>query len=109
MFCKGQNENEVGSWYLAGAAVNLTEYGITYTGEPKADNGLTVNYYETNDWSNALYDQFTTDSKEYRLSKFKTEFTQYFNMEYSLFYYVLSLTLLMMDSRAKNMMLASWD
>jgi hypothetical protein len=30
-------------------------------------------------------------------------------MDFCLFYYVLTLTLLMMDSRAKNMMLASWD
>ena len=96
-------------WYLDGKSVNLTDYGISFTGTPVDGSGLTVNYYETNNWSNALYDQYTTDSAEYRLSKFKTEFTQYFDMNFSLFYYIMTLTLLMMDSRAKNMMLASWD
>lgn len=97
------------SWYLNGILVDLADYGISFTGTPTEGNSLTVTYFETNNWSNALYDKFEVDNVTYRLSKFKTEFTQYFNMEFSLFYYVMTLTLLMMDSRAKNMMLASWD
>ena len=97
------------NWYLDGNLVSLAEYGISFVGTPIEGNSLTIKYYETNDWSNALYDQFTSDNETYRLSKFKTEFTQYFDMNFSLFYYVMTLTLLMMDSRAKNMMLATWD
>ena len=97
------------NWYLNGTLVSLAEYGVSFVGTPKEGNGLTVTYFETNDWSNALYDKFEVDNAIYRLSKFKTEFTQYFDMDFSLFYYVMTLTLLMMDSRAKNMMLASWD
>jgi hypothetical protein len=96
-------------WHLNGQLVELKDYGIGFTGTPENGNSLTVNYYETNTWSSLLYDQFISDSADYRLSKFKTEFTQYFDMNFSLFYYVMTLTLLMMDSRAKNMMLASWD
>jgi hypothetical protein len=76
-----------------------------------ARDGHTINvtYEEYNTWNPGLYEYYTHDSAEYRLSKFKSEFTQYFNMDFSLFYYILTLVLLMMDSRAKNMMLASWD
>jgi hypothetical protein len=56
-----------------------------------------------------LYEYYTIDNEDYRLAKFYDEFEDYFNKEFSLFYYVLTLVLLMMDSRAKNMMLASWD
>lgn len=97
------------NWYLDGMSINIADYGISFSGTPIENNGLTVYYYETNDWSNTLCEKFTVDNKDYRLSKFKTEFTEYFDMNFSLFYYVITLTLLMMDSRAKNMMLASWD
>jgi hypothetical protein len=70
---------------------------------------LTVSYFETNDWNNSLYDIFETDSATYRLSKFKTEFSEYLDLNFTLFYYVVTLALLMMDSRAKNMMIATWD
>ena len=97
------------NWYLDGELASLSDYGISFSGTPVENNSLTVTYYETNNWTNALYDKFTADNETYRLSKFKTEFTQYFDMNFSLFYYVMTLTLLMMDSRAKNMMLATWD
>ena len=98
------------AWYLNGdEEVNISEYGITFSNTPSVGSGVTVSYIETNDWSSTLYEQYLVDNVQYRLSKFKTEFTQYFDMEFSTFYYVMTLTLLMMDSRAKNMMLASWD
>lgn len=97
------------NWYLDGELVSLSDYGISFSGTPVENNSLTATYYETNSWTNALYDKFTADNETYRLSKFKTEFTQYFDMNFSLFYYVMTLALLMMDSRAKNMMLATWD
>ena len=52
---------------------------------------------------------YTHDTKEYRLAKFKAEFENYFNMDYCLVYYICAEFFAMADSRAKNMMLATWD
>lgn len=52
---------------------------------------------------------YTTDTAQYRLAKFKKEFDQYLNLDFTAFYYVLTHVLLMIDSRAKNMMIATWD
>lgn len=51
---------------------------------------------------------YTIDNEEYRLAKFKHEFTNYFNMHYSSIYYVFTLFALMTDQRAKNMFLTRW-
>ena len=59
------------------------------------DNGATI-----------VYD---TDTKEYRLLKFKQQFYDYFRMDYTAFYYVLTEVLCMIDSRAKNMMFCTFD
>lgn len=53
--------------------------------------------------------EHTVDNAAYRLAKFKTEFTDHFDMGFSLLYYVFTLTMLMVDQRAKNMFLTSWD
>ena len=53
--------------------------------------------------------QYSLDNREYRLAKFKNEFENHFDKNFVLFYYVLSHVLLMIDSRAKNMMIATWD
>lgn len=42
------------------------------------------------------------------LERFKREYLCYFNKDYLLSYYVITDTLLMADSRVKNMMIASW-
>ena len=67
----------------------------------------------TNDPLNpsVFYDgiEYTTDNAEYRLAKFTNEFTDHFNKNFTIFYYVLTHVLLMIDSRAKNMMIATWD
>lgn len=49
------------------------------------------------------------DTKEYRLAKFKTEFEEHFDLDFTLVYYIYSFVLLMCDQRAKNMFLTSWD
>ena len=41
--------------------------------------------------------------------KFAREFEEHFDLDFTTFYYVLSHVLLMIDSRAKNMMMATWD
>jgi len=49
---------------------------------------------------------YTHDTEEYRLAKFKGELSQYFDKTSSLFYYLYTELFLMVDSRAKNAMLA---
>lgn len=51
----------------------------------------------------------TKDTREYRLAKFKTEFEEHFDMDFSLVYYLYTFVMLMCDQRAKNMFLTSWD
>lgn len=51
----------------------------------------------------------TNDTKAYRLAKFKTEFKEHFDMEFSLVYYLYTFVMLMCDQRAKNQFLTSWD
>lgn len=54
-------------------------------------------------------DTHTHDTAEYRLAKFKKEFEEHFDMEYALVYYVYTFFALMVDQRAKNLFLTSWD
>ena len=53
-------------------------------------------------------DIFYKDSKEYRLARFKAEFNNYFNLHYTLIYYVFTFFALMVDQRAKNLFLTRW-
>lgn len=52
---------------------------------------------------------YTTDTAEYRLAKFKKEFEAYFIMDAMSFYYVFTEVFLLMDSRAKNLFLTTFD
>ena len=54
-------------------------------------------------------DVHTHDTTAYRLAKFKKEFEEHFDMEYALVYYVYTFFALMVDQRAKNLFLTSWD
>lgn len=54
-------------------------------------------------------DVYTHDTAAYRLAKFKKEFEEHFDMEYALVYYVYTFFALMVDQRAKNLFLTSWD
>ena len=47
--------------------------------------------------------QYTTDSADYRLAKFKAEFPTYAELDTFLFYYIFTELFLMVDSRAKNL------
>lgn len=53
--------------------------------------------------------QYTNDTAEYRLAKFKKEFTDHFDFDFMLIYYVYTFVMLMVDQRAKNMFLTTWD
>ena len=48
------------------------------------------------------------DTKEYRLAKFAQEFTEHFDKEYALVYFVMTEVFECYDSRGKNCMMASW-
>ena len=68
--------------------------------EDRIDEDVVASFFRVCKW---IYD--TRDDEE----RFKNEFEQYFNKDMTIFYYILTHFLLMIDSRAKNMMLASWD
>ena len=65
-----------------------------------ADLGSTITYAGI---------EYTTDSPEYRLAKFKNEFENYAIKDTFIFYYLFTETFLMIDSRAKNMFLTTFD
>ena len=48
------------------------------------------------------------ETRALSLQRFKNEYPRYLNKEYLLAYYVITNTLLMADSRVKNMMIATW-
>ena len=88
-----------------------SEYeSLDANGKPDWLNDFEARYPEDNtdytalkrltDWLVATKDDTTT---------FKEEFTQYFNTHYVLMYYLISEFFAMVDSRAKNLFLATWD
>lgn len=52
---------------------------------------------------------YANDTAEYRLAKFKKEFEEHFDFDFCLAYYVLTFVILMVDQRAKNMFLTTFD
>ena len=52
---------------------------------------------------------YTNDTADYRLAKFKKEFEDHFDMDFMLIYYLYTFVILMVDQRAKNMFLTTWD
>ena len=53
--------------------------------------------------------EYTTDSAAYRMARFKNEISSYFNLEYVLTYYIAVELFGMVDSRAKNLFLNTYD
>lgn len=52
---------------------------------------------------------YTTDSVEYRLAKFKNEFTDYFKKDLTLLYYIFTDIFLLADNREKNQFITTFD
>ena len=52
--------------------------------------------------------KYTHDTRDYRLTKFKYEFSKHFNFEYCAIYFIMTELILGYDSRGKNCMFASW-
>ena len=57
---------------------------------------------------NEIYEKYTRDTKEYRLSKYHAEFDKHLNFDYCAFYFILTEFFILYDSREKNMMIATW-
>lgn len=81
-----------------------------YNGRPQASgarlvdaNGNEITYVDK-----VNKQSFTHDTDEYRLAKFRDEFEQYFDLDYTAIYYVYTFFALMVDQRAKNMFLTFW-
>ena len=105
VFYYGENNEEI---IVLSQIKNLESIGIgigtNFTGE-----NIVFEYYLGNDWNNALYEKHTHDTADYRLAKFKNEFNDYFELQPVTYYYVFTETFLLMDSRAKNMFLMTFD
>lgn len=81
--------------------IDPIEYEVN--ADPKDMTGVTMRYSGSQKFAT-----FTKDTAVYRLQKFKSEFTEHFNLEYCAVYFVMTELLLCYDSRGKNMMLASY-
>lgn len=60
-------------------------------------------------WSTDRETEFTHDIEDYRLSKFKAEFEQYFIKDAMIFYYLFTEVFILADNRAKNLFLTTFD
>ena len=82
---------------------DITPIEYEVNGDPKDMTGVTLRQSGSQKFAT-----FTKDTAAYRLQKFKSEFTEHFNLEYCAVYFVMTELLLCYDSRGKNMMLASY-
>ena len=87
------------STYRAQATGNLlnedgSSVTFTYNETIKAEDGSFSSITTTK--------QFDHDTEEYRLTKFKAELADWFDVDSTLFYYLFTSLFLMIDSRAKN-------
>lgn len=60
-------------------------------------------------WSTGENTSFIVDNEDYRLSKFKAEFNNYFVKDAMTFFYLFTEVFLLVDNRAKNMFLTTFD
>ena len=79
----------------------LTDWVVSTRQDQATGESITpVTYGETT---------YNKDTAEYRLAKFKYEFEDYFEKDPIIFYYIFTEVFLMIDNRAKNMFLTSFD
>ena len=60
-------------------------------------------------WNTGVSTEFTHDTEDYRLSKFKAEFENYFIKDAMIFYYLFTEVFTLADNRAKNLFLTTFD
>ena len=71
--------------------------------------GATIDAVTLPHYLTGVTTEYTTDTAEYRLAKFKSEFKNYFEMDGMTFFYIFTEVFLMVDNRAKNMFLTTFD
>lgn len=69
-------------------------------GQAQADS-----LYPLASWINELYN---LEDREIAIQRFKNEYQCYFDKDFLVTYYIITNVLMMVDSRVKNMMLATW-
>lgn len=84
------------------------DFGITIPESNDRDLFNVTGTVTYDGFSTLLREKFTLDDIRYRKAKFKNEFTEHFDLEYVLMYFIITELLLLYDSRQKNMMIASW-
>ena len=60
-------------------------------------------------WSTGVSTMFAEDTEDYRLSRFKAEFEDYFIKDAMIFYYLFTEIFILADNRAKNLFLTTFD
>lgn len=60
-------------------------------------------------WNTGVSTTFDKDTVDYRLSKFKAEFDDYFIKDAMIFYYLFTEVFILADNRAKNLFLTTFD
>ena len=68
------------------------------------DPANTANEYKITD----VYEMYLRDTKTYRLSKYRDEFSKHLNFYFCAMYFILTELFILYDSREKNMMIATW-
>lgn len=106
-----KNFKEMHDWVLSTATYKLVSgnrVSIIPLNDAEASKLLDADNYKLTQPVTYAKTTYVYDTEEYRLAKFKNEFTQYFNLHYATMYYVFTLFALMVDQRAKNMFLTRW-
>ena len=111
---KTESERYYDTWY----SKRKNEDGEIVTGwqlgfesrhpEDKTDDHDADVLYELASWINNTYALEQTDGRAAAVKKFKDEYWKYLDEKFTVAYYVITDALLMMDSRVKNMMIATW-
>lgn len=95
---KYSNLERLVEWLVSTDTVPVSGEGYVPTKLPEA-----VTYGE-----GEFEEHYEYDTREYRLAKFKNEFTKHFNTHYCAIYFIMTEFLIQYDSRGKNMMIGSW-
>lgn len=89
-----QNLQALSEWIVSTDARQATNEALA--------SPVTYNVYDDSDTIIGTK-EYTTDSEEYRLAKFKNELADHMEVKSVVFYYLFTELFLMIDSRAKNM------
>ena len=116
VFYNSQGEVEVGDEFSLEQITDSelsSRYGVVPNQdkeeEAKKATSFAIKFFSDTGWTPDLYEKHEANTKKYRLAKFKNEFENYFILEAMAYYYVFTETVLLMDNRAKNMFLVSFD